>query len=254
MPSRVVITNALAGLTATGVTADTGYALSSLTDDVVARAFRNNAASTLHDIKIDRGASPVPVAWAGVFDLVGVTGGASAIENVSIWDSPDNITYTLRGRFSVNARGDGGMAVYAPQQWIQFEIQLSVSQKFDCGLLFAATGFSDFPKQFSKQQQSRDRGVVVNNTEGGGTFAGRLRSYREVLQLDWSVLDAAQHAIMVNIEEATGGEFTPFVLITDTAAGTLYHGRLEKVQTHTRIPGGVYEGHALAFRESGRAL
>jgi hypothetical protein len=140
------------------------------------------------------------------------------------------------------------------QRYIRYTVPLSGSSKLDVGLLFAGS-FRFFPKMFSRRQQKTDRGVVVNETEGGGVYAGRLRSYREKLSVDWSALDYDQHRAMQSVEDDTGGEYTPLVVVPDTARpDQLYHGRLTDTQTWTQNPGGLYEGHALAFMESGRAL
>jgi hypothetical protein len=93
-------------------------------------------------------------------------------------------------------------------------------------------------------------------TEGGATLAGRLRSYREVIGLNFSILTEDEHQLLADIEDASSGEFSPIVLIPTTSKpGEIFHGRFEDPQTWARNPGAVfYEGHALAFRESGRAL
>lgn len=250
---RVIGPNLLSGLTVAGETADTGYANANLTDDVVAKAWRSSAAASSFVPYIDMTASFVPLSWVGVFDLATVTT-TEKIKQVIVSDSPDNVSYTERGRFTVNSRGDGGMLVDVIRRYLRLAITTTGSTKIDCGLFFGGR-VNDLPKTFTQRQQSRDRGVVVNDTEGGGTYAGRLRSYREVIALNWAALTDEQHQALAVLEDDVGGQYAPFVMIPNASVpDELYHGRLEDVQTWTQRPGAWYEGHALAFRESGRAL
>lgn len=255
MACRVVPVNLLSGLTATGETAATGYSNASLTDDVVAKAWRSSATASSFQVLIDRGASFVQMDWVGVFDLVPVTPGV-AVTGVVLHDAPDGVAWSAElGRFIPNARGDGGKLVAITQRWLRYTVQLSAVSQIDWGLAFAGNSV-DLPRTFSQRKQSKDRGVVVNDTEGGGTYTGRLRSYRHVIGLDFSILDDLQHQALEDLEDSTGGQFQPFMLQPSTAKpGELYHGRLEEVQSWTRNPGAeFYEGHSLAFRESGRGL
>lgn len=253
MPSMYVPTNLLSGLVAGTETADTGYSNASLTDDVLAKAWRSSAAASTFLPYFDRtSATPTPITWVGVFDLSCVTT-TESIKYVVVDDSPDNIAMTERARFTLNSRGDGGRFAYCPQRYIRLSIVTTGSTKIDCGLIVGGYAVM-LPKQFTRRQQSRDRGVVLNETEGGGVYTGRLRSYRHMINLDWSALDEYQHNALVAAEEAAGGSYTPIVLVPDTnKPAELYHGRIEE-QTWTQNPGALYEGHALAFKESGRAL
>jgi hypothetical protein len=254
VPCLYVPENLLSGITPTNETADTGYSLANLTDDVVAKAFRTSTTLTSTSPTVDRtSATPTPITWVGVFDVQCVTA-TESVRYILVEDSPDNTNWTEVGRFTLNSRGDGGRIVNSTQRYIKYSVSTTGSTKIDIGLLFGGV-FGLFPKTFTRRQQSKDRGVVVNDTEGGGTYTGRLRSYRHVLSLGWSVLDETQHNFIQTLEDNVEGQYSPFVLVPDsTRPAELYHGRLEDVQTYTQNPGGLYDGHALAFRESGRAL
>jgi hypothetical protein len=249
---RIIPVNALSGLTVGGDTAATGYSNTSLTDDVLAKAWRSSATASSFALRVDRGASPAEYAWVGLFDCVPVTSTVK-VTGVVLQDSPDASTTTDLGRFIPNARGDGGVLARLTQRYAHYTIQLSGTSQLDIGLLFAGNPY-DLRKTFSRRTQQRDRGVVVNDTEGGGTYAGRLRSYREVLSLDWSALTEEQHLELWGIEDLTGGQYTPLVLIPDTKKpDELYHGRLEEAQQWQQNTPTLWEQHALSFRESGRA-
>jgi hypothetical protein len=249
----VIPSNALSGITPTGETSETGYALANLTDDVMAKAWRSDSSASSFQLLIDRGASFTQLSWVGVFDLVAVTAGVS-IKQVVIDDSPNAAAWTERVRFGVNSRGDGGAVAGIVQQHLRYTITTTGSTQIDIGLLVAGSA-TILPKNFTRITRSKDRGVVVNDTEGGGTYTGRLRSHRHTIALDWSALTEDQHLALERLEDDTGGEYGPLVLIPNTSVpGELYHGRFTEVQQHVVNPGGYYEGHALAFRESGRAL
>jgi hypothetical protein len=253
---RIVMPNQLYGITPVGITADTGYALSSLTDDVPARAFRSSTAATGFTILVNRGVT-TNFNWIGGFDFGGATSGRSVISAIQLNSGPDGVAWTtsLGTVVDINDRGDWGK--YLPNQsdqWLRFIIILSASEKLDIGLLVCGVAL-DLPKTFTNRQQSRDRGIVVNNSEGGATFTGKPRAYREVVNLDWSVLTQEQHDAFVKLEEDANGQYSPFVLQPSTREPlVLFHGRLEEVQTWGQDPSTFYVGHGFKFRESGRAL
>lgn len=251
---RVIPTNLLSGVTPSGEASATGYAIASLTDDNLGKAWRSSLSASSFQVLLDRGASAPMLSWIGAFDLVPVTAGV-AITNVVLHDGPDGSSWGSElGRFLLNARGDGGKLVTSAQRWLRYTIQLSGNSQIDWGLAFAGAPL-DFPRSFSRRRQNRDRGIVRHDGEGGGDFAGRLRSYREVIGLDFSILEEDEHQALMDLEDGTEGQLRPMVLIPTTSKpDELYHGRIEEVQNWERNPGAVfYEGHKLAFRESGRA-
>jgi hypothetical protein len=253
--TRLSLANLLLNLVPTGLTADTGYSLSWLTDDQPWRVFRNSAANTSFQIVIDRGApARVPVEIFAAFGCGGATSGPSILGNLGIEGGPDGIIWGPLTSLAPTPRGDFFGLINASigsDRYQRWTFTLKASEKLVVGLLFGGQ-LLEIPLAFDGSDEEADRGIILNDdTDGGGTYAAQTRTKREIIQYSFALRQTVEHLQLLAIEEATAGALIPIVLQPNTDEPDFFHGRILNAQHWQRDPGIGFMGHSWQFKQSG---
>lgn len=247
------------GKVPTNVTAATGYANSYLTDGQMASAWRSSTDDTQYEFKIDLSPDYANVDFFGLFDAHGIE---DSISSVMLYHSPDAVTYTAvespawNWATKANSRGDIARRFSAQsKRYWKLIVWMASNAVLDVGEIWIGRSVV-LPKTFTRKIVDRQRGNVVNKTDGGAVFVGQIADYSEALQLSFSMLTETQHAAISDSVEAVSGSFSPVVLVPDSLRKPLdvFHGRIGDSMPWEETGNRKVEGVSLAFTEDGRAI